>query len=68
MALPQQITLSSQSNPPSRDLYTVVELQGAVAFDTATRTGIRVGDSLGFQEVQDYLAGPGAGVLIITKL
>jgi hypothetical protein len=62
----KQITISSTSNPPSRELYTVTELQGAVSFDTPTRTDVRVGDTIAFQEIQDYLAGTAVDVTVVV--
>jgi hypothetical protein len=63
-----QLTVSAASNPPSPDLYKVVEMQGAITFDTPTRTGVRVGDNIAYQELLDYLnSAPASGVLVIVK-
>jgi hypothetical protein len=61
------LILSSTSKPPSRELYTVVEIQGAVNFDTPTRTDVRVGDIISIQEVIDYLAGASVDVTVIVR-
>lgn len=67
--LTKQITVSQndpRSNPVGRDYYLVKEIQGAVNFNTPTKTDVRVGDTITFQEIYDYLTGPGVDVLIIV--
>jgi hypothetical protein len=64
----KQLVISSKSNPINRDLYTVVEMQGAISFDTATKTDIRVGDTISFQEVSDYLNSQQVDVQVTVRL
>jgi len=64
----KQITVSSKSNPLDRNLYTVVELQGAASFSTATQSDVRVGDKVTFDDLNNYLNGSSVNVLVIVKL
>lgn len=64
----KQLVVSSKSSPIDRDLYTVIEIVGAISFNTAEKSDVRVGDTLTFQQINDYLNGPQVDVQVTVRL